>query len=990
MAYNNGVSAVGTSNIPVRDMRPVKSDDAKSNSVLDHSKDQESGAKSVSIVNTNIAKNRERVEEYEEQVKEESAEKDDSKEVISNISSEDLEKLTRMQVDITNMSAIDIKGFLMSINSANHRAKVYDTVKSVIENMQLDKELVTRQGNKNVDTTNLLESIGARDEEADNKLIDDSQAAYILKNDLKLTIKNIYTSQFSSAKGPDDKVLSDSELEDMKDQIDKVIYEAGYEPDDNTYKAAGFILSNEIAFTATNLTTYMAIDDINNNGLHMDLIDRNINYQNSKGMEDIDANIYYECPEILAADMVDRISDISDEDIIKTIARDKSYSLINYMQADNYEKVSEEEYTDIEQSDIYVNKKRQLEEVRLMMTYESAVAMYDKDIHVDIKAIEDVISELKQMAYDTYSTYLKNEDVDPSVANVDIFAETTYKVNALGYMPAYSLGIAVTEGVVTIDSLYEQGIKDKQKLANEAYETMATTPRSDMGDSINKAFRNIGELLDTLGLDKNIYNEKAVRILSYNNMDVTKDNIDKVKSVDAQVNFLMDNMKPDVCLSLIREGINPLNMSVEELNEHIRQIKQDMNSSNKDDNILGDEGYAQFLYKLDKSHDVTEEERQSYIGIYRLLDKIDKSDGRDIGFVVKSNAELTLNNLLAANRSKNDKGIDITIDADFGLLESSNKEGYSIDEQVNMAYNLNMTSKILNSISPEKLAAEKQIDFLDFSLEDMAEYMENASSDETLSKEYIDETQALINEAARVYEDVKAVIGNYDIKPTLQNVIAANTVAYEAGSIFKDVKGINSNLVDDITGGIEEAFDNADDFGDVTLVYGKQAESVKDYMSKLNEQNTITWKDLAALKTVSAGFNILQSMSSTAGYEKYYQVPVDIDGSINVINLTIVSGGEDAGKIRASVDTAKYGKIVADIVIEDEHIAGSIYSDKKEGQEKLEKSSEEIRVKLSEGGKDASKITFENNYDDASANGVAKMSELLDMAKMLVGIIKNL
>ena len=47
-----------------------------------------------------------------------------------------------------------------------------------------------------------------------------------------------------------------------------------------------------------------------------------------------------------------------------------------------------------------------------------------------------------------------------------------------------------------------------------------TAPRSDMGDSIKKAFSNVDDILQDLQLDTSETNRRAVRILAYNNTDV--------------------------------------------------------------------------------------------------------------------------------------------------------------------------------------------------------------------------------------------------------------------------------------------------------------------------------------------------------------------------------------------------------------------------------------------------------------------------------------
>ena len=88
--------------------------------------------------------------------------------------------------------------------------------------------------------------------------------------------------------------------------------------------------------------------------------------------------------------------------------------------------------------------------------------------------------------------------------------------------------------VDTLDSLHEAGMELKNKLdkANESYETLMTAPRKDMGDSIQKAFANVDDILKDLGLDTTDANRRAVRILAYNNTELTPENIALVKAKD--------------------------------------------------------------------------------------------------------------------------------------------------------------------------------------------------------------------------------------------------------------------------------------------------------------------------------------------------------------------------------------------------------------------------------------------------------------------------
>ena len=229
---------------------------------------------------------------------------------------------------------------------------------------------------------------------------------------------------------------------------------------------------------------------------------------------------------------------------------------------------------------------------------------------------------------DYYEQVVSSQDLHDIPDGVDLLKETLSKTDGLKNLPAYALGEMVRTPAVTVGGLYDTASHMKATLMGKAYETMMTKPRADMGDSITDAFQNVDAILEDLDFDRNEANQRAVRILAYNQMEMTKENIVSVKSADAKVQQMFETLTPQIVLNLIRENKNPLNMTIDGLNEEIMQQKEIRG-------ITDEQRFSEFLYQLDKTNGITQEERKSFIGIYRLLDKIEKSHGKDIGAVVR-------------------------------------------------------------------------------------------------------------------------------------------------------------------------------------------------------------------------------------------------------------------------------------------------------------------------------------------------------------------
>ena len=88
-----------------------------------------------------------------------------------------------------------------------------------------------------------------------------------------------------------------------------------------------------------------------------------------------------------------------------------------------------------------------------------------------------------------------------------------------------------------------------------------TEPRSDMGDSIQKAFRNVDDILQDMDLELSDENRRAVRILGYNHVEITKENIRQIRDKDDLLSGVVKEMKPARVLNMIREGDKRITMA---------------------------------------------------------------------------------------------------------------------------------------------------------------------------------------------------------------------------------------------------------------------------------------------------------------------------------------------------------------------------------------------------------------------------------------------
>ena len=147
---------------------------------------------------------------------------------------------------------------------------------------------------------------------------------------------------------------------------------------------------------------------------------------------------------------------------------------------------------------------------------------------------------------------------------------------------------------------------------------------------------------------------------------------------------------------MIKRGINPLEMDFTSLNQEAEKIKSE--ESGREDNRR----FSEYLWKMEQNHEISEEERSSYIGIYRLIRQVENTDGAAIGALIQQGSPLTMKNLLTAVRSeKRSNKMDYSVDSDFnGVSGTSN--GSSITDQIEEAYQNNCLKDASELLTPER------------------------------------------------------------------------------------------------------------------------------------------------------------------------------------------------------------------------------------------------------------------------------------------------
>lgn len=799
---------------------------------------------------------------------------------------------------------------------------------------------------------------------------------YMLDNHLSPSIENIYKAEFSGSASyaPSEEVI---DFDALQDQMRQVITAAGSEVSEQTIEDSKWMIKNGIAFTPENFQYMQKLFHLElpaNEGGTAQAVAAAV----AEGDRPKDAMLLPEYTMAARAQhAVEVVMEATDEDIAYLAANHMELSIENLEQTSYRRKqgtldmtaanaamqagkaaeggASGNEAAAVADDGLaFLTAKRILEETRLAMTTEANRALMKQGISIDTRPLEELVEKLKEQENHYYAALLSENaevsDADASMAS--LFEETSRKVSDLKQMPAYVLGMG-GRSYHTVNELHEAGsaLKSAMEKAGESYEALMTEPRKDLGDSIQKAFANVDDILTDLGLEKSEANRRAVRILAYNSLEINQESVFTMKAADERVQRVFSNLTPATVRELIREGSNPLDMDLDALNlkaEEIRGGKEEADA----------ERFSEYLWKLEQNHGISQEERESFIGIYRLMHQIEKTDGAAIGALVSQGAEFTMRNLLTAVRSAKKNGMDYTVDDDFAGVNSVDTGRKSITDQIETAYQADCMKDVMETLTPVSMQKLLESgDWENYTPEQLKQALLDLEEELSVKEQELDEAYARsqleeFRQAAASDEEVYRFLSRYDLPDTADYILAANRFINRRNQVFS--KMFNSDEVfsgekvdfEAIKQEILERFGNAlktpEEMAAAQETLAETAENVMKTM--IADDEHITSMDIRELKLLNTQISIAGKM---AGNEEY-TIPVLVGNEVTNISLKIVRGTRQKGIVDIMFETAKAGKVAASIEAKEKGTSGFVAVDHPETKELLEAHIQDIIKGLGE------------------------------------------
>lgn len=735
----------------------------------------------------------------------------------------------------------------------------------------------------------------------------DGEIGYLVDNELEPEIWNLYVAENSGAK-----VQQNTVPQELQDQMDKVITDAGLPLNDENRQKARWLVGAGLPLTTDTLQQLAELD-----------------------------TIAYPVSE-----------DTFAQAAASAVAEGKSPVHANLGQQENiYEKAAgmvQEWFSDAKWDTTAENlaARKQLEEIRLRMTAEVNVKLLQSDFSINTAPMEQLIEALRKAEAEVADKYFPGET--DAVAKYETYTQTVQVTNELPGLPVSVLGPYSLEQKAsqeTVAGFHSQGkaLQTAYTEANERYETLMTAPRRDLGDSIRKAFSNVDDILTDMSLDKTPENQRAVRILAYNRMELTPENMEKVKEADRQVTAVVEKLTSKNVLQMIRDGVNPLEKTFEELESYFAENPQSYEEETEE--------YSRFLYQLEQKKDITESERKAYIGIYRMVHQIEREDGAAVGAVVNTGAKLQFSTLLAAARSRRTSHMDWKVSDDTGLTQEVRFSENNISEQISVG----MAKEILAEVS----------------------------EDTESRNAYYQECMQQMREAADTEPEAAQLLQKGEVNTSASNLLAAQVLLEDPAELFGDLQRYREKYNKEkemplAAAGEEPAGAEASELWEQL----DQQNFAEDYRAMLQdaveetETNSIEQAenhlDVKQLQLIHKQLHLAEKLQD----KQEYFLPMYLGDRLAGVHLTMQQGSGETQTVDIRVDAGEE-QLEAHLQVTGERVEGYLVGNTPEEVTKLEKTSD---------------IFLEWIQTDTSADWKAGKLPIVssrDMTRMAAGEIQN-
>ncbi|MBP5178854.1 MAG: hypothetical protein J6066_04715 [Lachnospiraceae bacterium] len=773
---------------------------------------------------------------------------------------------------------------------------------------------------------NIAEVSQAADTALNAGMLTDSSESYLIRNNLMPTIENIYRAVHSGEMRQ--MPIDDTSWESLKEKALEIVKEAGIDSDKGL-ESAKWLVEHDLPVTAENILYKSELDAYNNAGSvsKEDIFGAAIRSMQEGGSakEGVVIERLDEATAVIdkeTENLINKIPFIRNEAIHLAFtqgATEENVTIPQLVKAEESIETGTNAGASVKLIEEEVTVRIQLEEVRVSLNIEAGRRLMANGIDILKDSLMQVSEGLRELKAEYFEGVYKEIEADYGKSSVTASEAAKLAVEteeSLGkiynaplelYKATFSVRRSVTLAEIsdTGETLIKESVSASSAsisissasmtAALSSYESSSTEVRRDLGDSIKKAFAgSVDSLLTANGLDITEGNRRAVRILGYNSMEITAESIEEIKYFDAKVTGLIDKMTPPVVMTMIRDGINPLECTIDELDEKVSSILKGQGNT-------AEQKYSEFLVRMEETNSITQNERNAYIGIYRLLYNVEKNDGAAIGSLLQSGRDLTFGNLLTEERTMN-LGVDLSADDDTAVKTSYYKN--SVSAQINEAFifQRRLAGEALDVTDPSRWdAALKGKDYQNVTIEGLHDGLYAGQGSETAginSIPAVNESDAglSVTKAENIVKTmtanspVSAFLSSFGIKDSFSNRKAAEDIFFGSGKEDSAV----SVTADELS----TALESESRFDELLGIQTRRA-------NVLTGQAFRTAVTAQAAAELNGRVERIEMLKALAG-GGHYRMNVDDGDESKEVNLTFIRNTGDAGTVSIEVQKEGY------------------------------------------------------------------------------------
>ncbi|MDR1536823.1 MAG: DUF6240 domain-containing protein [Clostridiales bacterium] len=548
----------------------------------------------------------------------------------------------------------------------------------------------------------------------------------------------------------------------------------------------------------------------------------------------------------------------------------------------------------------------QLKEIQLRMTHEAAARLIGKNVSIHDLLLGKALETLKTEDRKRLSLGLSASGAPDTEENVEALDELELELKRLSSkkaMPPSFYRDHLQRGKpATLKSAVASLYASK---ASSVYELNAATLNPAYGDSIKNAGEALGNILNRLGVPSSNENVRAAAMLSKAKIDITAENLKKVKYLDARLQRLIGSLHPKVAASMLNNGINPLKAKIDDLLDFIDKYEVEFT-----DGLKGK--IAEHIIQMDRNEELDPETRKGVIAVYRMLSVI-SSSGAALGAALKAGAGETLGSLFdIAKNFTSQKGADFKVSDEAGKVPVSAENSirnliirgaaqrYEAEFDIDSAYTEEIIKSLLGKLEgiPEEVARNHDV----FSLP-----LEDANALVPYKASQVEENRALqiLNELSCVSPSIVAWMQKNALPLIAKNILLVKSLTKNANLLGDALNDLESQIPE--TGEIIKELLSSRLDGLAEATPEEILDSLDSRLELMRQSASPSELDkiIKAQKAIQTGRIVRRAKPAS------FQLPLKLHDATTSFNLYILNdqAQEDEARIFFSLTTGALGRI---------------------------------------------------------------------------------